>query len=228
MKGSVKARGRGSGNLSAVQRLEQKILPARITFISHGATSALRRASFPLDEPVVAEELEKIAAIGWVVPRAQQVWCGPEQRTRQTAEALGLQADRAIEMGDINFGSWGGKEIEEIQAGDPQGLSMWLTDMEASPHGGESFVQLIGRVGSWMGRQTVAGHTVAVTHPAVIRAAILYCLQAPNSSFWRVDTAPLSVTDLRFNGKLWTLRSVGCPLDRSHGTRQPTFESITS
>jgi broad specificity phosphatase PhoE len=180
----------------------------------------VRRAAFPLDEPVIAEELDKIAALGWTAPRAQQVWCGPEQRTRQTAEALGLRPDRAIEISDIDFGSWAGKEIEDVQVGDPSGLEAWFTDTEVSPHGGESFVQLISRVGSWLERQTVAGHTVAVTHPSVIRAAILCSLQAPHNSFWRVDIAPLSVTDLRFNGKLWTVRSIGCLLDRSHGTQQ--------
>jgi broad specificity phosphatase PhoE len=201
-------------------------LPARITFISHGATSALRRAAFPLDEPVIAEELEKIAAIGWTAPRAQQVLCGPEQRARQTAEALGLQPDWSIEIGDVDFGSWVGRELEDIQTADPSGLAAWFTDMEVSPHGGESFVQLIARVGNWMQRQTVAGHTVAVTHPSVVRAAILCCLAAPHNSFWRVDIAPLSITDLRFNGKVWTVRSIGCPLDRSFGTQRMS-ESVT-
>jgi broad specificity phosphatase PhoE len=192
--------------------LESQVLPTRITLISHAPTLALRRAAFPLDEPVLEGELEKIAAIGWTAPRAQHVWSGPEQRTRQTAEALGLQPDGAIEIGDVNFGSWSGKEIEDIQISDPSGLAAWLTNAEASPHGGESLVQLIARVGSWMEKQIVAGHTVAVTHPAVIRAAILSSLQAPPTSFWRLDIAPLSTTDLRFNGRLWTVRSTGCSL----------------
>lgn len=203
------------GNLSAVNPLESQVLPARITLISHAATLALRRATFPLDEPVLEGELEKVAAIGWSAPRAQHVWSGPERRTRQTAEALGLKPEGAIEMSDLNFGSWSGKKIEDIQTSDPLGLAAWLTNVETSPHGGESIIQLIARVESWMEKQTIAGHTVAVTHPAVIRAAILCSLQAPPASFWRLDIAPLSSTDLRFNGRLWTVRSTGSSLYHS-------------
>jgi len=193
-------------------------LPARITLISHAATLALRRASFPLDEPIVEGELEKITAIGWVAPRAQHVWSGPEQRTQQTAKAVGLKPSVAVELADVNYGAWRGKEIDEIQASDPEGLAAWLTDLDAAPHGGDSFVQVITRVERWMKNQTNAGHTIAVTHPAVIRAAILCSLQAPAHSFWRIEIAPLSVTDLRFNGRLWTARSTGCSLYRSFAT----------
>jgi len=197
-----------------MQPLETQTLPARLTFISHAATLALRRASFPLDEPVIEGELEKIAALGWLAPRAQQVLCGLEQRAQQTANALGLEASVATELGDVDYRAWRGKEVHEIHASDPDGLAVWLTDVEAAPHGGESFAQLITRVGSWMADQTAAGHTIAVTHPSVIRAAILCTLQAPPQSFWRIEIAPLSVTDLRFNGRLWTARSTGCPLSR--------------
>lgn len=203
------------GNLSAVKPLEPQVLPTRITLISHAVTLALRHASFPLDEAVTEGELEKIAAIGWAAPRAQQVCCGPERRTWQTATALGLQPTETVEISEINYGMWGGKQIDEIQASDPAGLTAWLTDVQAIPHGGESVAQLIARVGAWLEKQTNAGHTVAVTHPSVIRGAILCCLQAPLTSFWRLDIAPLSVTDLRFNGRLWTARSIGCPFYRS-------------
>jgi broad specificity phosphatase PhoE len=200
-----------------MQPSEPQTLPARITLISHAATLALKRASFPLDEALVEGEPEKIAALGWTSPRIQQVCTGPEQRTRQTATALGLEGSVESGLADVNYGEWSGKQIDEIQASDPIGLAAWLTDVSAAPHGGESFVQLIVRVGHWMEAQTGAGHTLAVTHPAVIRAAILYSLQAPPESFWRLEIAPLSVTDLRFNGRLWTARSTGCALSRSSG-----------
>ena len=203
------------GNLSAMKPSGSQVSPARITLISHGVTLALRHASFPLDEAVTEGELEKIAATGWAASRAQQVCCGPERRTWQTATALGLQPTETVEIREINYGMWGGKKFDEIQANDPTGLAAWLTDVQATPHGGESVAQLIARVGAWLEKQTNAGYTVAVTHPSVIRGAILCCLQAPLTSFWRLDIAPLSVTDLRFNGRLWTARSTGCPLYRS-------------
>ena len=51
------------------------------------------------------------------------------------------------------------------------------------------------------------GRLVAVTHPAVIRAAILVALDAPPKSFWRIDIAPMSRTVMNFRGQAWTLRS---------------------
>jgi broad specificity phosphatase PhoE len=51
------------------------------------------------------------------------------------------------------------------------------------------------------------GRTIAVTHPAVIRAVILIALAAPSKSFWRIDIAPASCTVLHFRGTAWTLRS---------------------
>ncbi|MHB1796159.1 MAG: histidine phosphatase family protein, partial [Acidobacteriaceae bacterium] len=57
-----------------------------------------------------------------------------------------------------------------------------------------------------------SAHTLAVTHPAVVRAAVVLTLQAPAQSLWRIDIPPVSVTDIRSNGQFWSLRSSGCPL----------------
>jgi hypothetical protein len=43
----------------------------------------------------------------------------------------------------------------------------------------------------------------------VIRAAIVHVIQAQLPSFWRIDVLPLSMTDLRTNGRRWVLRSLG-------------------
>ena len=46
-----------------------------------------------------------------------------------------------------------------------------------------------------------------MTHPAVIRAAILVALDAPPKSFWRIDIAPVSHTVLHLpRAGSWTLR----------------------
>jgi broad specificity phosphatase PhoE len=198
-------------------------VPTRITFVSHAATAAVRRASFPSDEPLIEGEIEKIASIKWIAPRAQTLCCGPEQRTQQTAKALGLEPSITSDLADVNYGVWQGKGIDDIQTGDPAGLANWLTNVHASPHGGESISRAIQRVHQWMDRQPGAGHIIAVTHPAVIRAAILCAIQAPPESFWRIEIAPLSITDLRLNGKLWTVRSAGCSL-RSGNTVDPLRE----
>jgi broad specificity phosphatase PhoE len=75
-----------------------------------------------------------------------------------------------------------------------------------APHGGESIVELIDRVATWLTQHGDAGKTVAVTHPAVIRAAILAALDAPPKSFWRIDIAPVSQTVLHHRDGAWTVR----------------------
>lgn len=187
---------------------------SRVTFISHAETVALRDVGFPLDNSLAPEEMKRIAGLHWTVPRAQHLWCAPEQRTRQTAEALGIAADSLLDLQDLDYGAWCGWGLDDIQESDPAGLMLWLKEVSAAPHGGESILELIARVGIWLDEQRNAGHTIAVTHPAVIRGAILHALNAPPQSFWRIDLAPLTVTDLRFNGIAWTLRSVGSPLTR--------------
>jgi broad specificity phosphatase PhoE len=62
-------------------------------------------------------------------------------------------------------------------------------------------------VAAWLDSVTDdASPAVAVTHPAVIRAAILHSLDAPPKSFWRIDIAPTSRTVLHFRNGRWTLR----------------------
>ena len=50
------------------------------------------------------------------------------------------------------------------------------------------------------------GHTIAVTHAAVIRAAVVTALGAPAQSFWRIDIEPLSRIALRSDNRRWVLR----------------------
>ncbi len=102
--------------------------------------------------------------------------------------------------------------LEEIQAHDPTGLGEWLADVHAAPYDGESIAKLISRTARWLGQRTSSRHTIAVTHSTFIRAAIVLALGAPESSFWRIEIAPLSITDLRWSGHGWKLRSAGVKL----------------
>jgi broad specificity phosphatase PhoE len=192
-------------------------LSARITLISHAPTEAQRRAAFPLDEPLDEREIAKVSALGWSAPRAQRIVSGPEMRVRQTAQALGLSAEVATALRDCDYGGWSGLDLSNVQSSKPEDVADWLTNPAAAPHGGESIVNFIGRTGRWLEEQREAGHTLAITNPALIRSAIIYVLEAPPHAFWRIDIAPLSLSDLRFNGRAWTVRSIGCPLQRNAG-----------
>lgn len=173
--------------------------PARLTLISHAMTDAMSAGRFPVDEA-----LSEIGRRQTGCPvTAERAFAGPELRTRETAELLGLQALVEPRLADLDCGQWRGEELRNIP---PARLRDWLTEPAAAPHGGESVVELVGRVAGWLKQLDDAVRTVAVTHPAVIRAAIMVALSAPPKSFWRIDVAPASHTVLHRRGGVWTLR----------------------
>jgi broad specificity phosphatase PhoE len=196
----------------------QELMSAsRIILISHGATEAQRRTAFPLDEPLLDREMERIAELKWIPPTGARAWAGPEQRTQQTSQVLGFSATVSEELRDCGYGQWSGRTMESVQTEDPDGLLAWLTEPNASPHGGEPITALIARAGIWMEQQTAENVAVAVTHPSVVRAAIVHALRVPPAAFWRFDVSPLTMTDLRFS-RTWTARCVGCPMGKAPAT----------
>jgi broad specificity phosphatase PhoE len=182
-------------------------MPLRLTLICHAATPATRASAFPLDDPIEARAIAQAAALRPSLARADRVLTSPALRARQTAEALALDAAFDPALRDCDFGCWSGCTLAQLQREDPTGLAAWMADAEAAPHGGESLADLCRRVATWIDeRTTEGGHTIAVTHAGVIRAAILHVLAAPLRSFWRIDIEPLGVVDLRSDGMRWALR----------------------
>lgn len=179
----------------------------RLTLICHARTVAQKLARFPLDEPLEMDwHALRLSRCNQFKGAAHLV-CGPELRTRQTAELFG-SAPRIVDaLKDCDFGRWGGERIGDLQKTDPEALQHWLGDPASAPHGGESLVQLGERVGAWLtALQSTPGHIVAITHPFVIRAALTQVLQGGSSSL--IDVEPLSALDLRFHGR-WRLRLPG-------------------
>jgi broad specificity phosphatase PhoE len=182
----------------------------RLTLVSHGMTDAIAAGRFPADEPLNDTGRRQVEAVAGLDIRSQaRQLAGPERRAVQTAQSLGLQATAEPRLADLDCGRWRGQALENIR---PEELQVWLAEPARAPHGGESIVNLIDRVAGWLASLTGKTltyntlRTVAVTHPAVIRAVILLALDVPPKSFWRIDIAPASRTVLHFRGDRWTLR----------------------
>jgi broad specificity phosphatase PhoE len=185
-------------------------MPARLTLISHARTPAQAGAYFPADDAIDDKNVvTRCRAISGTFRRINIALTAPELRTRQTAEALGLSPAIIPVLADCNYGSWSGFRLSDIQERDPQGVAAWISGPGSSPHGGETILDVIERVSTWLSQYQEPGHTIAVTHPSVIRAAIIHTLSATPQAFWRIDVEPLSVTDLRRHSTHWTLRSTG-------------------
>nr|WP_251030755.1 MULTISPECIES: histidine phosphatase family protein [Pseudomonas] len=179
-----------------------------MTLICHARTVAQKQARFSLDESVEADWLAQRPGVADQYRDARQLLCGPELRARQTAALFGDEPQVIQALADCDVGRWRGLSIDQLLKTEGQSLQTWLDDPDAAPHGGESVTGLCRRVGDWLASlQAQPGHWLAVTHPFVIRAALVQALGCP-AAFNRIDIEPLSAVELRFNG-VWRLRTQG-------------------
>jgi broad specificity phosphatase PhoE len=189
-------------------------MTARLTFICHASTDAVRRSAFPADEPLDNIGKREAIALAGSAPHADQIWSSPELRARQTAQALGLNAAVEPALRDCDYGRWSGQSFDDVSVREPDAIAVWLRDLAAAPHGGESLLALSQRVATWLAAELIQHRqSIVVTHAAVIRAAIVYAIEATPQSFWRTDVAPLSCTRLSGNDGRWNLVSTGCALN---------------
>jgi len=187
---------------------------ARLTLIAHAPTAATAAAAFPGDEELDARGVTWCTAARGGLPRARLLLCSPAAACRQTAAALGPDPGLRVEprIRDWDLGRWRGHTLDEVAAEEPAAVQTWLTEPDAAPHGGEPLTALLTRVDGWLDAVPADGHTAAITHPAVIRAAVLRTVLADAAGFWRIDIAPLTATVLGGRPGRWTLRSTGRPL----------------
>ena len=179
----------------------------RLTLICHARTVAWKLARFALDEPLEMDWQALRLSRCKQFKGTPRLVCGPELRTRQTAELFGSAPQIVDALKDCDFGRWAGVRISELQTTHGEELRHWLADPASAPHGGESLLQLEERLGAWLTTlQSTPGHIVAVTHPFVIRAALTHVLQGASSSL--IDVEPLATVELRFHGR-WRLRLPG-------------------
>ena len=178
----------------------------RLALICHAATAATRSAAFPHDEPVDDKALQSGLTIPAGLQSATQCWTSPALRALQTIEALALRAAVEPMLRDCDFGRWAGRALGDVKQSEPDAMAQWLSDPAAAPHGGESIVDLMARAAAWLASLTArSGQIVAVTHPSVIRAAVVNALGAPATAFWRIDVPPLAIVELKGQGSRWTL-----------------------
>lgn len=181
----------------------------RLTLICHAGTAATRRMDFPRDEPIEPKGRDRAAALSGSLGRADRCWTSPALRARQTAQALGLAAEVEPALCDLDHGRWAGQAFAEVAAREPAALAAWMRDPGAAPHGGESVAELLVRVAAWLDRTAgLGGAVVAITHPAVVRAAVAHALAAGPAAFWRIDVAPLGRVSLSVTADRWLLRAL--------------------
>ncbi|WP_176055336.1 histidine phosphatase family protein [Paraburkholderia caribensis] len=179
----------------------------RLLLISHPATAAQRKGTFPADDPLdtrAVEEATSFRASHAGLLNADAALSSPAACALDTARALGLAATIVPDLADADFGRWRGRRLLDVANEDTNALDTWTRDPSSAPHGGESFDALTLRVGGWLDAFEQRGTVIAVTHAGVIRAALMHVLQAPSARFARIEVPPLSVVELQRDQRGWT------------------------
>ncbi|MFI6784775.1 histidine phosphatase family protein [Micromonospora sp. NPDC050276] len=186
-----------------------------LRLVAHAHTTALRRTHFggtddSLDEGGLRAALAQAHASGdRRGPLGVHDVClsSPAAAARETADALGLVPTIEAALADCDYGDWAGRPLEEIAVTQPQALQDWLSAPDCAPHGGESVHAVRDRVGRWLDEQRGLGQRIiAVTHPVVIRVAVVHALDLPMAAYRQVDVEPLAVVRLTGQGTRWQLR----------------------
>ncbi|MEU1361169.1 histidine phosphatase family protein [Micromonospora zamorensis] len=190
-----------------------------LRLVAHGHTAALRRARFGgsddgLDEGGLRAALaqahagsERRGHLGV----ADACVSSPAAAAIQTADALGLLPSIEAALADCDYGDWTARSFEEIAVEQPQALHAWMSAPESAPHGGESVAAVRDRVGHWLDGQRGRGQRItAITHPLVIRVAVVHALDLPLATYRQVDVEPLAIVRLTGRGARWQLR-LGAP-----------------
>ncbi len=132
---------------------------------------------------------------------------GPSARCAQTAEALAVAATPEHALRDLDHGRWDGRTPEDIAAVDPHGLSVWLTDPDAAPHGGETVREFCRRTAAWLDTLPPGtGRILAITEAPFIRAALVHALSVPARSFGHLQVPPASTVTLTLRDGCWSTR----------------------
>jgi broad specificity phosphatase PhoE len=184
-------------------------MASRLHLLCSASTPSVSSIAFAGDEPLDARGRESLSRLSGRLRSCDTVLRSPALCAAQTAEGLGLDARAEPSLRDCDFGHWTGRPLAEVQAQAPEAIADWLQNPHAAPHGGESFADVLARVGSWMdGLLAADGSVLAITHPFIIRAAVAHTLGAGPESFRHIDVAPLTRARLSGGGGRWTLSAL--------------------
>jgi broad specificity phosphatase PhoE len=183
----------------------------RVTFVAAARSSPLLAEHFQDDRPLDQagwDEVQRAAHDLLPLAAAELRYCSPTPRSRATGDVLGYAPLVQLALRDCDMGRWRGLTLGEAMAREPEAVDAWLADPRATPHGGESLLTFITRVGNWLDTRPVedGGRIVAVAEPSVVRAALVYVLKAPPSTYWNLDVRPLSATTVTGRAGRWNLR----------------------
>jgi len=195
-------------------------------WIRHAPVDSGGRIYGSEDPPCDCSDSALFTQVAALLP-ANAIWITSHlQRTHQTAQALvshmGQEpADLLTEprFGEQSFGAWHGLTREELRLQrHPQWHRFWHAPADERPPGGESFLDLIGRVQAavqaWTDRYP-GRDLVAVAHGGTIRAALAIALDLDPEAALR-----LTVNNCSLSRMEWIPGAAGSHLPEHEGVWQ--------
>lgn len=165
--------------------------------ICYGRSNVPVAATYPEDEAAVRLRLAPVLAAGPML-----AYASPLSRCRQLAEAL-LPGQLVLDdrLMEYDFGRW---ELQPWNTLPATELDLWRADFVQVPApGGETFQALQDRATEFLAEALAAADPnatlVIVSHSAVIRSLLCYCLGLPLSRAFRLDIDYGSISKVRYH-----------------------------
>jgi broad specificity phosphatase PhoE len=172
----------------------------------------------PVCDATMAAEAPRYATLAARLPRDARLICTPLSRTQHTAAALfraGYPETKIIidpAFVEQNFGEWQGVPIANFDARAPhQRHPFWPINAAETPPGGESFDDMVARVGPALDRLAVTAatrDTIIITHGGTIRAACAHALGLTAHQALSLAVENISLTILQHHDHGWRVVSV--------------------
>ncbi len=179
----------------------------------------------PVCETTMAADAPRYAALAARLPRPARLLATPLSRTQATAAAL-IRAGyprTPIEIEpafvEQNFGDFQGLPIASFESrGQHERHPFWPIHAAERPPNGESFGDMIGRVGGALERLVggaAAGDIVIVSHGGAIRAACAHALGLSPHQGLSLAIENISLTRLEHGAAGWRIVSINEHLSTS-------------
>ncbi len=170
-----------------------------IVFVRHGQTAvnAAGQLQGRVDRELTDVGLDQADRLA----RSLRVWpvkrvvTSPLRRAADTARAIADGLGLAVEVDDrlveLDYGDWDQRPFAEIAASD---WDAWRADPKFTPPGGESLVDVTGRVASFCDEHLGPELVVAVSHVSPIKAAVCLALGVDERASFRMHLDIASIT----------------------------------
>jgi broad specificity phosphatase PhoE len=179
-----------------------------LILVRHGRTAANAMGLLQgrLDLSLDDEGRRQAQAIAALLSPVDRIVSSPLMRAQETAAAFGQPVEIDDRWIELDYGELDGCPIGEVP---PEMWREWRSDLSFCPPGGESLLQLGGRVTAAcadLAASASRADVVVVSHVSPIKAAVAWALGVDQSVSWRMHLDQASVTRIDIGSTSASLR----------------------